>query len=781
LKQGDVTQPPNRSCGVFCRNQVVFVKVVFCCAALLLSAVLASATIDSSLQMQLGNPSNATADANNHTHYLIQRTIEALDYNDTLGEANWASWDLTAGDANSAVARQDSFAADTSLPAGFYQVANTEYSGSGYDRGHLCPSADRTDSTNDNDMTFLMSNMMPQAPDNNRIVWANFEDYCRTFADTGNEVLIMCGPSGFSTNHISGSTHVLIPSNTWKIAVIVPLGSGTALSRITTITNRVITIRVPNTNGVSAYWTNYITSAHQVELETGFTFFTALPGTIASAFRARIDNLANPPLPGITSFTPASGLPNASVVIVGTNFNSASVVSFNGANAAFTVNSGTQITATVPTNASSGLISVTTPGGTATSSSSFAVAGAATVDLDIASTHTGTFTQGETGATYTLSVTNIGSLASTGTVSVVNTLPAGLSATAIVGSGWTANLGTLTCTRSDTLAVGAGYPPITVTVNVATNAPTSVTNAAVVSGGGDAVSDLTSDPTIINPASTGGSNIYSGTLIGWDMSILTGGSGNYGASPLQPATNAPNLTVVGLTRGSGISTSGTAATNAWGGLNWTNATASLAVASNKVVTFSVMANAGYKVSFASVNRFDYRRSPTGPTNGVLQYQIGSGTFNDVTNLNYPVTSSSGGSIGAIDLTGFVALQNIGAGTNVTFRIVNYLGAGPSGSWYVSEVVGSTAPDLALSGTVTQVLSVTNPPAIVPALSASMFTGGQFQFTLAGTTGSNYVVQAATNLAAPAWIPIWTNAAPFMFTESNANVFPQRFYRAVVAP
>src|SRR5260221_7601657 len=125
LKKGDVTQPPNRSCGVFFCNQVVFVKVVFCFAALLLSAVLASATIDSSLQMQLGNPSNATADTNNHTHYLIQRAIEALDYNDTLGEANWTSWDLTAGDANSAVARQDSFAADTNLPAGFYQVANT--------------------------------------------------------------------------------------------------------------------------------------------------------------------------------------------------------------------------------------------------------------------------------------------------------------------------------------------------------------------------------------------------------------------------------------------------------------------------------------------------------------------------------------------------------------------------------------------------------------------------------------------------------------------------------
>ena len=74
---------------------------------LLASTLLASATIDVTLQMQLGNPSGATADTNNHTHFLIQRSIETIDYNDTLGEPNWASWDLTAPDCNSAVARQE--------------------------------------------------------------------------------------------------------------------------------------------------------------------------------------------------------------------------------------------------------------------------------------------------------------------------------------------------------------------------------------------------------------------------------------------------------------------------------------------------------------------------------------------------------------------------------------------------------------------------------------------------------------------------------------------------
>src|SRR5437867_2127558 len=161
-------------------------KTVFWLA--LTVALRASAFIDASLQMQLGNPSNATADTNNFSHYLIQRPIEALDYNNSRGQANWACWNLTSGDANSAVVRQDSYAADTNLPPNFYKVGASEYSGSGFDRGHLCPSADRTDSTNDNDMTFLMSNMMPQAPDNNRITWESLETYCRTLADAGNEV-----------------------------------------------------------------------------------------------------------------------------------------------------------------------------------------------------------------------------------------------------------------------------------------------------------------------------------------------------------------------------------------------------------------------------------------------------------------------------------------------------------------------------------------------------------------------------------------------------------------
>src|ERR1017187_7622691 len=117
--------------------------------ALCFTAPQAGAIIDVSLQMQLGNPSNATANTNNHDHYLIQRTVEALDYSDNLGEPVWASWDLTAGDVGSAP-RSPSYYTDTNLPPNFYRVTDNDYVGVGainFNRGHLCPSEDRTDTS----------------------------------------------------------------------------------------------------------------------------------------------------------------------------------------------------------------------------------------------------------------------------------------------------------------------------------------------------------------------------------------------------------------------------------------------------------------------------------------------------------------------------------------------------------------------------------------------------------------------------------------------------------
>ena len=106
-------------------------------------------------------------------------------------------------------------------------------------------------------------------------------------------------------------------------------------------------------------------------------------------------------------------------------------------------------------------------------------------DLTITKTHVGNFTQGQTGATYMITATNSGGFATSATVSVSDTVPSGLTATAITGTGWNCTQPAGPCTRSDVLAAGASYPGLTLTVNVAGNAPASVTNTATVSGGGE--------------------------------------------------------------------------------------------------------------------------------------------------------------------------------------------------------------------------------------------------------------------------------------------------------
>ncbi len=645
--------------------------------------------------MQLGNPSSATTDPNNHDHYLIQRPVEAIDYSDNLREPNWASWDLTAGDVGNS-GRSANFYPDTNLPSGFYVVQPGAYGGSGFDRGHMCPSDDRTDNTNDNNMVFFMSNIIPQASDNNEGVWGNFETYCRTLAQAGNELLITCGPSGFNGSRTSSSGNVAIPAYTWKIAVVVPTGSGTALSRINNAT-RVIAIKIPNSNGVSSVWQNYVTSVTQIQVDTGYTFFTALSPDIAAALRSEVDGQSGAP-PVITGFSPSSGNVNSSVVITGNNFGSASAVTFNGVGAAYSVNSLTQITATVPANASMGQISVTTPSGTALSASNYTVTGL-TIDLTITNSHANNFTQGDINDTFNITVSSIATSPSAGTVTVTDVLPPGLTATAIGGTGWAANLGTLTCTRSDALPAGSSYPPILLTVSVATNAPASVTNTVTVSGGSDSNSANNSAIDVATVLSSSGT-ASAVTLAGWDVS----GQTNYGVSPLAPTTNAPLLIVGGLTRGPGIGTNNMGANHAFGGSGFTNTSSAAAIAANQFFTFTAAANAGYQVSYSSVNPFNYRRSSSGATNGLLQYQVGTGGFSNIATVSYPSSDSGGDTLSSVNLSGITALQNIGPGTNVTFRLVNWGGNNTAGTWYFFDVAGSTAVDFAIQGTVSPVLT-----------------------------------------------------------------------------
>jgi uncharacterized repeat protein (TIGR01451 family) len=175
----------------------------------------------------------------------------------------------------------------------------------------------------------------------------------------------------------------------------------------------------------------------------------------------------------------------------------------NNGQATTDVNGMASITATANATVGGYTVNASFNSGAVSTSPGFSLTNTGAPDLAIVKTHAVTFSQGQNGATYSIAVTNVGNVASSGTVTVTDTLPTGLTLVSISGNGWTcgppnaANV----CTRSDALTAGMPYAAITVTVNVAANAPASVMNMATVSGGGDVNpnNNSSTDTTTINP------------------------------------------------------------------------------------------------------------------------------------------------------------------------------------------------------------------------------------------------------------------------------------------
>jgi DNA/RNA endonuclease G (NUC1) len=241
----------------------------------------------------LGNPSNAVHDSSSSPdNYLMDSGYYVLSYNRDRAAPNWVSWCIGSSSLGS-TSRENDFHADTSLPAGWYQVQANGYSGSGFDRGHNCPSADRTSSVAANSSTFLMTNMIPQAPNNNQHTWDNFENYLRSLVKQGNEVYVVMGSYGkggtgsktYQTTIDGG--HVTVPAHIWKVAVVLANGDKD-LSRITTST-RVIAIDTPNTNSVDSKWQTYLTSVDAIEAATGYDLLSNVSTSIQKVLEAKVD------------------------------------------------------------------------------------------------------------------------------------------------------------------------------------------------------------------------------------------------------------------------------------------------------------------------------------------------------------------------------------------------------------------------------------------------------------------------------------------------------------
>lgn len=237
---------------------------------------------DDSLTM--GNPSAAAGDVSEPLNYLMEKSRYALSYNRDRGIPNWTSWHLDSASLGS-TNRQNDFRPDDTLPADWYRVTPADYSGSGYDRGHMTPSGDRTASRKDNSETFLMTNMIPQASKNNQQTWANLENYCRELVDEGSELYIVAG--GYGTKEFIADGRVAVPEFTWKVILVQPEGTED-VSRVTNET-RVISVYMPNDNSIDSDWRKYLVSTDFIEQETGYDFFSNIPVDIQNAIESKFD------------------------------------------------------------------------------------------------------------------------------------------------------------------------------------------------------------------------------------------------------------------------------------------------------------------------------------------------------------------------------------------------------------------------------------------------------------------------------------------------------------
>ena len=236
----------------------------------------------------LGNPTNAAKDSDN---YLVERPQYTLSYNRSKGEANWVAWHIDRQDLGGA--DRGKFRPDPALPPD-WQISPNDYRNSGYDRGHVCPSGDRTSSREDNDATFYMSNMLPQTAELNRAVWADAENGIRDIVREGNEVYVIAGGAGEASRIADGK--VVVPKVCWKVVVILPEGTND-LKRIGPDT-RVLAIAMPNVANEQLKrgdWRKYIVTtkkisdAIQSSQPMAINFFAALPAKLRETLESKID------------------------------------------------------------------------------------------------------------------------------------------------------------------------------------------------------------------------------------------------------------------------------------------------------------------------------------------------------------------------------------------------------------------------------------------------------------------------------------------------------------
>ena len=239
--------------------------------------------LSSSVHLAFGNPSNATTDVANDENYLVVGDGSAFSYNNSRGTINWISWKTTRADLGDSIDRPD-FHPDPRLRSNFRHVGYFDYSGGGYDRGHMVPSADRFADARLNEETFMMTNIVPQTAALNQFPWEKLESYVRSLAWRGFDVYSIAGVYGEKGVL---KRKVMVPTNCWKIIAILP--RGLSVDKIDQRT-RIIAVDMPNIDGIEdERWEKYKTTIRAIEEKTGYDFFASMPRELQEQIETRME------------------------------------------------------------------------------------------------------------------------------------------------------------------------------------------------------------------------------------------------------------------------------------------------------------------------------------------------------------------------------------------------------------------------------------------------------------------------------------------------------------
>lgn len=233
-----------------------------------------------SVHVTMGVPEDGTPDDD----YYIVRSQYVVSYNKNRNVPNWVSWNLNKDWYGDVGRYSGKFFTDTSLPSGYYRVTHDDYTNSGFDRGHMVRSEERTATVEDNRSTFYLTNILPQAPDMNQGVWLKLEYYCEDLCKVDNkELYIIAGGIFHSESKINGL--IAIPDSCFKIVVV--LEKGQKLRDVSENTE-IISVVIPNIQGVrKEEWEQYRTTVRRIENSTGYNFLSCVKKSIQNAIETR--------------------------------------------------------------------------------------------------------------------------------------------------------------------------------------------------------------------------------------------------------------------------------------------------------------------------------------------------------------------------------------------------------------------------------------------------------------------------------------------------------------